>query len=97
MSVLFCFKQFLKEKQTFGVYLHAPQDGIFVQKGSMVDQNQVLGLIGRSGLAGYPHLHFIVVEGDPAYPYKGIPISFNNVIPADVVLVSNKFYQNCSD
>src|SRR5690606_5660521 len=54
---------------THGLYYHSPQDGIAVEVGEDVEQGTVLGVTGRSGLAGYPHLHFTVVEGDPSFPY----------------------------
>lgn len=78
---------------TYGLYYHSPQDGIDVQVGDEVEQGDVLGVTGRSGLAGYPHLHFIVVKGDPAYPYDGLAISFSNALPADVVLKSRTEYE----
>jgi murein DD-endopeptidase MepM/ murein hydrolase activator NlpD len=61
--------------------------------GDEVEQGDLLGITGFSGLAGYPHLHFIVVEGDPGYPYNGLAISFNNALPADVVLKSQTEYE----
>lgn len=78
---------------TYGLYYHSPKDGIEVEVGDEVAQGDVLGVSGRSGLAGYPHLHFIVVEGDPTYPYEGVAISFSNALPADVVLKSYAEYE----
>jgi len=77
---------------TFGLYYHSPMDGISVSVGEAVSQGDVLGQTGRSGLAGYPHLHFIVVEGSPNYPYEGIPVSFKNVSPGHVSLESFHAY-----
>ncbi|MEL6925768.1 MAG: M23 family metallopeptidase, partial [Bacteroidota bacterium] len=84
------------EDGTFGLYLHSPQDGIFVEVGDRVKQGDVLGESGRSGLAGYPHLHFIVVKGSSAWPWDGMPISFRNAIPADIVLQSGRTYKACN-
>ncbi len=81
---------------TFGYYLHSPQNGISVTVGQEVEQGDVLGITGRSGLAGYPHLHFIVVKGQPDYPYEGVPVSFRNAIPSDVVLKSTVVYTACN-
>ncbi|MEZ4989590.1 MAG: M23 family metallopeptidase [Saprospiraceae bacterium] len=81
--------------QTYGIYLHAPKNGILVEVGDSVSRGDILGFVGRSGLAGYPHLHFIVVRGSPVYPYKGIPVSFKNVYPADVILASHTRYTAC--
>lgn len=77
---------------TFGLYYHSPMDGISVSVGEAVNQGDVLGQTGRSGLAGYPHLHFIVVTGTPTYPYTGIPVSFKNVSPEHVILESHHTY-----
>jgi murein DD-endopeptidase MepM/ murein hydrolase activator NlpD len=77
---------------TSALYLHSPRDGILVEVGDQVEQGDTLGVVGQSGLAGYPHLHFIVVEGSTAYPYQGIPVSFRNADPADVVLQTNAVY-----
>ena len=78
---------------TYGLYYHSPQNGIDVAEGDEVKQGDVLGETGRSGLAGYPHLHFIVVEGDPTFPYDGRAISFRNAIPNDVALKSRTEYE----
>ncbi|MCB0263286.1 MAG: M23 family metallopeptidase [Calditrichaeota bacterium] len=78
---------------TFGLYLHSPDDGIAVTVGDSVQQGDVLGVTGRSGLAGYPHLHFIVVKYPPEFPYSGIAVSFSNALPADVVLQGDTQYK----
>jgi len=78
---------------TYALYYHSPQDGIDVTEGDAVEQGEVLGISGRSGLAGYPHLHFIVVDGEPTYPYHGLAITFRNALPADVVLKSYAVYE----
>ena len=78
---------------TYAYYLHSPKRGIYVSVGDEVEQGQVLGETGQSGLAGYPHLHFIVAEGWPDYPYDGMPITFRNASPADVVLEGFSRYE----
>jgi hypothetical protein len=78
---------------TYGLYYHSPKNGIEVEVGDEVEQGEELGISGRSGLAGYPHLHFIVVQGDPTYPYEGLAISFNNALPNDMVLKSYTEYE----
>jgi murein DD-endopeptidase MepM/ murein hydrolase activator NlpD len=77
---------------TFAYYLHSPYNGIHVEYGDQVEQGQLLGSTGRSGLAGYHHLHFIVVTGAPEYPYTGLPISFKNAVPNDKVLKAYSLY-----
>lgn len=84
-----------QEDGTFGLYYHAPKNGISVEVGDEVDYGTALGLVGRSGLAGYPHLHFIVVQDGYRYPYNGIPVSFSNVSPPVVVLQSYQNYMVC--
>jgi len=78
---------------TYGIYLHSPKDGISVEVGDQVKKGGFLGVTGKSGLAGYPHLHFIVVQNDYAWPYDPIPITFSNILPADVIVESNSIYK----
>ncbi len=78
---------------SFALYYHSPENGIFVETEERVEQGQVLGMTGKSGLAGYPHLHFIVVFGSPNYPYDGMPVSFLNVNPSVRVLQDSTAYQ----
>ena len=80
---------------TFGLYYHSPRDGISVDEGQNVAQGELLGLVGRSGLAGYSHLHFIVVKDGYAYPYTGLAVSFSNVNPMMTVLQSYTDYTVC--
>jgi murein DD-endopeptidase MepM/ murein hydrolase activator NlpD len=77
---------------TFGVYLHSPATEIRVVQGQQVKRGTILGVVGQSGLAGYPHLHFIVVVGPPAYPYTGVAISFRNADPGDTPLQTATVY-----
>ena len=71
---------------TTALYLHSPMNGIMVELGDTVVAGDTLGLVGASGLAGYPHLHFIVVTGDTSFPYQGVPVTFRNAAPPDVPL-----------
>lgn len=80
---------------TYGLYYHSPMNKIIPQEGDQVAQKQQLGDIGQSGLAGYPHLHFIVVQGSYEFPYTGMPVSFKNARPADVILQSYSEYEAC--
>lgn len=78
---------------THAYYLHSPANGILVEVGDVVAPGDTLGIVGQSGQAGYPHLHFIVVTGDPSWPYSPIPVSFRNVNPQDVALKSHTTYK----
>lgn len=78
---------------TSALYLHSPKDGILVDVGDQVQPGDVLGVVGQSGLAGYPHLHFIVVEGSTAFPYHSIPVTFRNARPTHIALKSYAQYQ----
>ena len=42
-----------------------------VRKGQKVERGEVIGLVGKSGLANGPHVHYeIHVEGRPVNPYN---------------------------
>ena len=66
---------------TFAEYMHLTKNGAVVERGDEVKQGDLLGYSGATGLAGYPHLHFIVVKNDPRWPYEGVPITFSNTAP----------------
>lgn len=78
---------------TYGIYAHSPIGGILVKVNDVVEQGQEIGLVGRTGLAGYPHLHFIVVNSIPDWPYEGTPISFRNAEPKDLILKGSTMYK----
>ncbi len=80
---------------SFALYYHAPKDGIEVEVGQMVNQGDVLGVVGESGMAAYPHLQFIVVKDDYTYPFSGLAINFRNVHPLVTVLKSYTRYSVC--
>lgn len=82
---------------TYSYYLHSPQNGIGVEVGQTVSRGDILGITGQSGQAGYPHLHFIVVRNDPAWPYVSIPISFSNASPQHVPLNTLTIYEALAD
>jgi murein DD-endopeptidase MepM/ murein hydrolase activator NlpD len=58
--------------------MHLTQDGALVSMGESVMRGDTLGLSGATGLAGYPHLHFVVTESDWAWPYASTPVTFSN-------------------
>ncbi len=73
---------------TFAQYMHLTNKGVFVKVGDEVEQGQIIALSGNTGLAGYPHLHFVVTDGSYAYPYKSVPTTFKNTSPNERSLAS---------
>lgn len=63
---------------TFAQYMHLTRDGAIPEVGAMVVQGDSIGFSGATGLAGYPHLHFVVTQDDWEYPYSSIPHNFKN-------------------
>jgi murein DD-endopeptidase MepM/ murein hydrolase activator NlpD len=66
---------------TFAQYMHLTLGGADVAVGAPVDRGDALGRSGATGLAGYPHLHFVVTAGSWAYPYTSVPVNFRNTAP----------------
>ena len=81
---------------TFGWYLHSPQDGIYVESGDRVNRRDVLGVVGQTGSAGYPHLHFIVTRGENIDDFNGIPITFGGFSPMVTLLRTGSQYIVCN-
>lgn len=55
------------------IYCHMKQGSISVKQGESVKAGDVLGQVGQSGYAEFPHLHFgIVWEGAVMEPYSGL-------------------------
>lgn len=63
---------------TFGQYMHLTQNGADVAVDQVVARGDTIGRSGATGLAGYPHLHFVVTNGVYLFPYQSIPVTFNN-------------------
>lgn len=79
---------------TFTQYMHLTENGALVRVGDKLEQGDLLGLSGNTGLAGYAHLHFVATKsGDFNYPYESIPTTFNNTDPNPRSLLSNKYYR----
>lgn len=73
---------------TFAQYMHLTRSGAFVRVGDTVQQGQEIALSGNTGLAGYPHLHFVVTDEDYSYPYTSIPTTFKNTASNERSLAS---------
>ena len=78
---------------TFAQYMHLTENGADVEVGDQVERGDAIGRSGNTGLAGYPHLHFIVTEGGWPYPYDPVPVSFSNASPQDAVLREGRSYR----
>lgn len=78
---------------TYAEYMHLTEDGALVDEGAVVAPGDTIGLSGATGLAGYPHLHMVVVEGDPSWPYESIPITFSNTSANPTGLLGNTAYE----
>lgn len=63
---------------TFAAYAHLTKNGALVEVGDQVEPGDTIGLSGSTGLAGYPHLHFVVMVDSWEWPFTSIPITFRN-------------------
>lgn len=57
-------------------YCHLRQGSVRVRPGQRVEQGTVLGLVGQSGLASFPHVHLEVrYQGRPIDPHGGVELA----------------------
>jgi len=78
---------------SFAQYMHLTFGGALVEVGAQVKPGDDIGRSGATGLAGYPHLHFVVTKpGDYHYPYESIPYNFRNTEANERSLVSGHEY-----
>jgi len=77
---------------TYGQYMHLTRDGAAVTVGTEVSPGDLIGYSGSTGLAGYPHLHFVVTTGGFSYPYESVPVTFRNTAPNPNSLISGERY-----
>ena len=78
---------------TVAQYMHLTQGGADVAVGDTVEAGDLVGRGGNTGLAGTPHLHFIVTRGGWAWPYDPVPVSFRNAEPEHTVLREGQTYR----
>lgn len=79
---------------SYAQYMHLTQNGAVVVVGQQVAQGRLLGYSGNTGLAGYPHLHFVVTaSGHYGYPYTSLPVTFRNTLPNPKSLESGVLYE----
>jgi hypothetical protein len=77
---------------TFAQYMHLTRYGAMVEVGDFVVQGDSIGRSGATGLAGYPHLHFVVTDGGWEYPYSSIPYTFKNTEANPYSLEARHYY-----
>ncbi|WP_088340812.1 M23 family metallopeptidase [Robiginitalea sediminis] len=79
---------------TYAHYAHLTQNGAVVRVGQAVAAGALLGYSGNTGLAGYPHLHFVLTApGSMGYPYTSLPVTFRNTTPNPKSLESGMRYE----
>jgi len=79
---------------TYAQYMHLTHKGALVGKGQNVEQGELIGLSGNTGLAGYPHLHFVATNSDSwQYPYTSFPTTFSNTSKNEKSLQSGMIYE----
>ena len=81
------------DDDTYAEYMHLTHDGALVKVGDIVIKGDSIGLSGSTGLAGYPHLHFVVTEKSWHWAYKSIPITFCNTLSNERSLASGTIYE----
>jgi murein DD-endopeptidase MepM/ murein hydrolase activator NlpD len=62
----------------YSMLLHLKPGSIPVRVGEQVKAGELLGLVGFSGSAFYPHLHYSVTNGAKELAAEGLPNYFND-------------------
>lgn len=78
---------------TYAEYMHLTHNGAQVVIGDRVNRGDKIGLSGSTGLAGYPHLHFVCTTGGWSWPYTSIPVTFSNTLSNIRSLASGTTYE----
>ena len=83
----------------FSYYVHLTNAGVTVKLGEFVNQGDLIGYSGNTGMSSTPHLHFEVFEiNDKCFKKESsekcpsIPVSFNNANPSDKILNHGVIY-----
>lgn len=76
-------------------YQHLTHNGALVEEGDIVQIGDPIGFSGASGLASYPHLHFVATRfGDWMFPYsQSYPITFSNTTENPKSLLQGETYE----
>lgn len=61
----------------FAFYAHLQAHGLRVRLGQRVKRGQVIALLGNSGKADAPHLHFQITDGNSPLASEGLPFAIN--------------------
>ena len=83
------------EDGLFHQYQHLTKDGALVEQGQFVEKGDPIGFSGASGLASFPHLHFVSTGFDDwMFPYStSYPITFSNTAANPRSLIQGKTYE----
>ena len=60
----------------YAVFAHMQTASVRVKLGGHVRRGQVLGLVGNSGNATEPHLHFHICDANSVLSCEGLPYAF---------------------
>jgi len=77
------------EKDLYTLMGHM-KDGILVKKGQQVKQGQILGYMGKTGVATGNHCHYEVYSGGSSTSYRVDPLPITYVFPDQIVSDSTK-------
>jgi murein DD-endopeptidase MepM/ murein hydrolase activator NlpD len=77
---------------TFAFYAHLEPKSIRVKVGNRVRRGQILALLGNSGQADAPHLHFHLTNGNSPLGAEGVPyviesFEVEGILPSKALLV----------
>ncbi len=79
----------------FAFYAHLQPKGMRLKVGDKVRRGQVLALLGNSGQADAPHLHFHITDGNSPLGAEGVPYVFESfdllgILPSKKLLVNGE-------
>ena len=65
--------------EEYSFYGHLVTNSLTIRTGDRVNQGQVIGTVGHTGLSNCPHLHFQLMDGPDFLAARGLPCSFSNI------------------